>query len=141
MLSFRESESWPEDASKHVVDGLAAFNAEHGSVSSERKFGVFASDAHGTVVGGVLARADHAWCYIGWLWVSDGVRGQGVGTQLMSSAERMALKHGCRNAHLTTLEFQAKDFYLRRGYAVFGVLEDYPAPYKRFFMRKVLAAP
>jgi iron complex outermembrane receptor protein len=47
-------------------------------------------------------------------------------------------KRGCHSAYLDTFSFQAKPFYERCGYEVFGVLEDFPKGHQRFFMRKSL---
>jgi len=138
MLTYTVEDGWPEDTSRVVVDGLAAFNAAHGSVPSEQKLAVLALDDDQSVVGGLLGRTDHGWFYVGWLWVCDGLRGQGVGVQLMDRAEAVARQRGCHAAHLTTLEFQARTFYERCGYSVFGTLEDYPRPYRRYFMKKDL---
>ena len=43
-----------------------------------------------------------------------------------------------RLIHLDTFDFQAKDFYLKHGYEVFGVLDDCPKGHKRYYMKKVL---
>lgn len=137
-LTYAVGDDWPEGPARTVVDGLAAFNAGFSTVGAEQKLAVTASDATGTVVGGMLGRTDHGWLYVGWLWVHDSARGHGVGTRVMQLAEARARERGCHNAHLTTLEFQARTFYERLGYEVFGVLEDYPRPHKRFFMRKRL---
>ena len=56
----------------------------------------------------------------------------------MRRAEAEAMDRGCHHAHLATLDFQARSFYESLGYTVFGVLDDYPWPYKRFFMHKQL---
>lgn len=137
-MEYTASDEWPEVWSTFVVEGLAGFNAAHSVKSTERKLSVIANDAHGTVVGGLLGRTDHGWLHVGWLWVSDDHRGQGIGTELMDRAEAMAREWGCHHAHLTTLDFQASRFYERRGYRVFGILEDYPKPFRRMFMRKDL---
>ena len=138
MVTYKAEDEWPEASTRVVVDGLSAFNAAHATVSTERKLAVTALDDEQRVVGGVIGRMDHAWFYVGWLWVTDGVRGQGVGTVLMERAEAMALERGCHHAHLTTLSFQAREFYERRGYQVFGTLDDYPRPHQRLFMQKAL---
>ena len=36
------------------------------------------------------------------------------------------------------INFQAKDFYIKHGYEVFGVLDDCPKGHKRYYMKKVL---
>ena len=47
-------------------------------------------------------------------------------------------KLGATLAHLDTFDFQAKDFYLKHGYEVFGILDDCPKGHKRYYMKKVL---
>ena len=59
----------------------------------------------------------------------------------MRRAEAEAFDRGCHHAHLETVDFQARGFYERLGYTVFGVLEGYPRPYKRFYMQKRLMVP
>jgi hypothetical protein len=41
---------------------------------------------------------------------------------------------------LETHSFQARPFYEKCGYKVFGTLEDYPPGHAKFFLRKRLAA-
>jgi ribosomal protein S18 acetylase RimI-like enzyme len=74
--------------------------------------------------------------YIGWVWVHEEYRANGVGRQLMHDAEREAKALGCDHTHLTTLGFQARGFYEKLGYEVFAALEDYPRGHTRFLMKK-----
>ncbi len=56
----------------------------------------------------------------------------------------LAADHGCTHAHLDTFSYQARPFYERRGYRVFGILDNDPPGHQRFFMQKSLgesAAP
>ncbi|WP_423236642.1 hypothetical protein [Clostridium chromiireducens] len=41
--------------------------------------------------------------------------------------------NSCHLAHL-----QAKDFYLKNGYEVFGELDNVPLGHKRYYMKKIL---
>jgi hypothetical protein len=41
-------------------------------------------------------------------------------------------------SHLDTFDWQTKEFYLKHGYEVFGVLDDCPPGHKRYYMKKVL---
>lgn len=50
--------------------------------------------------------------------------------------EKIAKEKGCNLIHLDTFDFQAKDFYIRNGYEVFGVLDDCPREHKRYYMKK-----
>jgi GNAT superfamily N-acetyltransferase len=75
--------------------------------------------------------------FVAALWVADGWRGRGVGGTLLAAAERHAAAAGCHSVWLDT--FQARDFYLKQGYTVFGALEDYPPGQTRSFLRKRIA--
>ena len=121
-----------------VMDGLLAYNASFYGPPKEKKLAISARAEDGRLVAGLLGQTQHGWLHVGWLWVSEELRNQRIGTELMRRAEAEALERGCHHAHLTTLDFQARDFYERLGYAVFGVLENYPRPHKRFFMQKPL---
>jgi hypothetical protein len=60
---------------------------------------------------------------------------------LLNKVETEAKAMGARLAHLDTFDFQAKDFYLKHGYKIFGVLDDCPPGHKRFYLKKVLKSP
>lgn len=74
--------------------------------------------------------------YIDVLWVEKEFREEGYGTVLLDEVEKIAKEKGCKLIHLDTFDFQAKDFYLRQGYEVFGVLDDCPLDHKRYYMKK-----
>ena len=50
----------------------------------------------------------------------------------MQAMEAEAIRRGCRGAYLDTFSYQARPFYERLGYEVFGTLDDYPAGHQRF---------
>jgi GNAT superfamily N-acetyltransferase len=61
-----------------------------------------------------------------------------LGSALLREAEALARSVGCVGAKLDTYEFQAKPFYEKHGYAVFGVLEGYPANTRTYYLQKSL---
>lgn len=92
----------------------------------------------GEPIGGLWAQSRWGGFHIDMLIVPGALRGQGVGTRLMRAAEAEARRRGCHHIWLETYNFQARPFYERLGFEVFGQLEG-PAPiYPRFFMRKIL---
>lgn len=72
------------------------------------------------------------------LWVDPALRGQGLGERLLTEIEAQAASAGIRLAKLETASFQARSFYEKQGYVVFGELDDYPPGHRYFFMRKAL---
>ncbi|MCE5250003.1 GNAT family N-acetyltransferase [bacterium] len=102
------------------------------------KLGVFNRDNNGGINAALIADIAWNWMFIDLLWVHDSLRHQGIGSRLMRRAEEEARKKGCEYAYLDTFSFQARPFYERLGYEVFGMLEDYPNGHKRYFMKKTL---
>ncbi len=132
-----------EDASRledvaTVVKGLEAYNLQFAPPDGYRPLNVFLRTSEQEVVGGLLGITYWGWLYIDRLWLKESRRGQGYGKQILAAAEAEALRRGCRHVHVDTLSFQALDFYERRGYAVWGVLEDLPPGHRRCFLKKDL---
>ena len=70
------------------------------------------------------------------LFLPESLRRNGIGRQLMKDAEREAIRRGCRGAWLDTYSFQARGFYERLGYKIFGTIDDYPPGHSRIFLKK-----
>jgi GNAT superfamily N-acetyltransferase len=90
------------------------------------------------VLGGLLGNIWGAWLHVRTLAVVTPVRGRGFGRELMKRAELYAVERGCTNAFLDTFSFQARPFYEKLGYRVFGILENHPAGHRHYFMTKQL---
>jgi GNAT superfamily N-acetyltransferase len=120
-----------------VVGGLRAYNEVWIGPSNEKPVKFVARDELG-VVGGLLGHTKWNWLYVAKLWVDERARGQDVGTKLMNAAEELARSRGCTVASLDTFEYQARPFYEKLGYEVFGTLDDYPPGYRQFYLRKRL---
>ena len=92
----------------------------------------------GKIIGGLLGGTYWNWLYVELFWVDESERGQGPGTALLAKAEELAVRRGCKNAHLETHDFQSLEFYKRCGYTVFGELPDLPEGHTKFYLRKPL---
>jgi GNAT superfamily N-acetyltransferase len=132
-------EDAPSEADVEVLpNGLEAFNeSQWPGHQPWRPLAVFARD-RGRIVAGLAGETYSGWLFTRYLWVSDALRGQGIGRKLMSDAEGRALERGCHSAWVDTFSFQAPGFYHKLGYEVFGKL-DYPPDYERYFLQKRLA--
>jgi len=89
-------------------------------------------------IAGLIADTYWNWLYVGLLWVDDGERSRGLGSQLLAKAEEIAVQRGCKHAHLETHDFQNLEFYQARGYTIFGRLEDLPEGHIKYYLSKRL---
>jgi GNAT superfamily N-acetyltransferase len=121
-----------------VVRGLLAFNEARIGPSGDQPVKFVVRDSASTVVGGILGRTRWRWLYIDKLWIDERVRGQGLGTRLMAAAEDLAQSRGCTDVSLDTFGYQARPFYEKLGYALFGTLEGYPPGSRQYYLRKRL---
>ena len=121
-----------------VVRGLRSFNEAWIGPSNEQPVRRVARDELG-VVGGLLGHTKWKWLYVAKLWVDERGRGRGIGTQLLTAAEELARSRGCTDASLDTFEYQARPFYEKLGYQLFGTLDGYPPGYRQYYLRKRLA--
>jgi len=90
------------------------------------------------IIGGLLGGTYWNWLYIELFWVDESERQAGLGTQILARAEAIAIEKGCKQAHLETHDFQSLGFYTRRGYQVFGELDDLPEGHTKYYLRKRL---
>jgi ribosomal protein S18 acetylase RimI-like enzyme len=121
-----------------VRDHLDAYNMAVTGISGWYPLNLYLRNVHGETLGGLLGSAWGGWLRISFLWIDEAVRGRDWGTRLMDQAEGFARERGCHSVELDTHSFQARPFYERRGYEVFGTLDDYPKGHKKFFLRKKL---
>jgi GNAT superfamily N-acetyltransferase len=122
-----------------VRAGLREYNQRQLPGQHWRDLALYLRDSGGEIRGGILAEVGWEWLHISILWVEQRDRGHGYGARLLSAAEAEARRAGCRGVFLDTFSFQARPFYERCGYEVFGTLEDFPGGHQRYFLKKTLA--
>ncbi|WP_026476231.1 GNAT family N-acetyltransferase [Alkaliphilus transvaalensis] len=123
-----------------VDDGIVKFNLSKVPFTQESTFVAINRVIRGKT-GELIAGINsilYCWncLYIDVLWVKEEYRQCGYGAALLIEVENIAKEKGCELAHLDTFDFQAKDFYLKNGYEIFGVLEDCPSGHNRYYMKK-----
>jgi GNAT superfamily N-acetyltransferase len=92
----------------------------------------------GTVCGGVLAYTHGEWLEVEFVWVSEALRRQGFGTEMLAAVETEARERGCRRSYLDTGCSAVDVFFRSRGYRVTGELPNYHSSGSRFWMMKSL---
>jgi len=116
--------------------GLDAHNSQF-SPDHYEEFATLLKTSDGEIKGGIYATAWAGMLFIKWFWIDEAHRGRGQGRSVMAAAEDEGRKRGCTAVWLDTFEFQARPFYEKLGYELFGTL-DYPAGFKRYFLQKQL---
>ena len=129
--------SLKDDDFRIIRDALFAYNDSRVD-SPDGHLGVLLKDEAGTTVGGLVARWYYAWMFVELLFVPETLRGQDHGTRLMAEAERYARDNRFTGIWLDTFGFQARGFYEKLGYTIFGDLPDYPEGHSRYFLNKLL---
>jgi GNAT superfamily N-acetyltransferase len=137
-IIFKEK---PEDADVYAIAApLQQFNNENGPQAKYSSMVLQVLDGDGKVTGGLFGKIAYEWMHIEFLVVPESSRGQGIGQALMRQAESIALERGCTGIYLDTLEFQARGFYEKLGYTVFGKLDDFPKGGAHYFLSKRLSS-
>lgn len=126
-----------------IVDKLVDYNLSKVPSKQDINFlwiNRFIEDKCGNIVAGILSKM-YCWkcIYIDAVWVKEEYRKDGLGSKLIEEIEKIAKEKDCNLIHLDTFDFQAKDFYIKHGYEVFGILDECPEGHKRYFMKKNLS--
>ncbi|WP_462170873.1 GNAT family N-acetyltransferase [Pseudoalteromonas xiamenensis] len=127
-----------DEVASFLSQQLIAFNRAHWDVTVKEAISATLRDEQEQIIAGLSGMTFGNWLHIERLWVSDRLRGQGIGSELLQVVENEAIARGCRFALLDTLEFQAKPFYERHGYHVEWVQTQYPLNGQKYFMTKTL---
>jgi GNAT superfamily N-acetyltransferase len=136
-LSDKEDEA----TAKAVEEGLIAFNEAAARPNDWRPLTLSVRRAgEAKVAGGLVGRTFFGWLFVDMFHLPPDLRRQGLGTELLRRAEDEARARGCVGAYLTTFSFQARGFYEKQGYALFGALPDFPPGHACLFLAKRLDA-
>ena len=123
-----------------VQDGVDNHNIAVTGNAPYYPVGFYVMDGDGSVLGGLMGQIWARWLHVGTLWVDERVRGRGHASRLMAAAERYAIEKACTDSFLETFSFQARPFYEKLGYRVFGTLENYPEGHSYYYLTKHLDA-
>jgi ribosomal protein S18 acetylase RimI-like enzyme len=121
-----------------VQSGLFAYNDRYAGPAHNGVLTIGARDRDRNIIGGLISNMQPGWkwMHVHWLWIDESHRRTGIGRSLLEAAEKEAQQRGCVHVSVDTFEFQARGFYEKQGYNVYGVQEDYPAGHRKFLLRK-----
>lgn len=124
---------------KFIDAKIVEFNNLHVPFThnKSKSFNFHIKDDHNTIIAGITAKMYFGQIlYIDVLFVEENYRKSGLGSALLRKVEDVARLHGAKLAHLYTFDFQAKDFYIKHGYEVFGQLNDCPAGHICYYLKR-----
>ena len=127
-----------EQDQKTLFNGLLEYNLARIEDQHPQDLGIYLRNESGEITAGLIGSTHGNWLFVKYLWVSESLRGQRVGSQLLETAEQTARERGCKYSFLDTFSFQAPEFYQKHGYQVAFVLEEYPLTGKRYYFSKGL---
>jgi len=103
--------------------------------SADQRF-LFSALDEARFIGGICGDVYWNGLEIDILWVDADYRGSGIGARLLTEAEKFARDNGAVIAFFKTVE--ARGFYEKQGYHVYGILEDRPIGSTLYHMKKRL---
>ena len=95
---------------------IRAYNRANREQSKSEPLNIYLEDEKGNLVAGMVAETFANWLEIEYLYVSDDLRGQGIGSKILEMAENESRNRGCKYSFVDTFNFQAPKFYEKHGY-------------------------
>jgi GNAT superfamily N-acetyltransferase len=138
IWSLAVTDELPADAKAVILQGIIAFNDPFVGPADHRPLAVLVRDKAGAVLGGLAGETGRGWLRIHLFYLPEMLRGAGLGRRVIASAEAEAIRRGCANARVETASFQARGFYEKQGYRVFGDIAGYPNRHRLLFLQKAL---
>ncbi|WP_459481657.1 GNAT family N-acetyltransferase [Clostridium saccharoperbutylacetonicum] len=137
-MKFKVTDKIKKQDEATIFKNLLEYNLARIEDKNPKDLGVYLEDEKGEMIGGLIGNTHGNWLTIKFLWVSEKMRGQSIGSKLLKKAEETAKERGCKYVFLDTFSFQAPEFYKKYGYEEKFVLEEYPIEGKRHYYTKTL---
>lgn len=140
ILPYEISVSTDEEC-ELISDEIMHFNARAVPFTQKETpiFKRYVIKNNNEIIAGINAVIYHwGMLFIDEIFVRETYRHQKLGSYLISKVEQEAKELGATLSHLDIFDFQAKDFYLKQGYEIFGTLENCPPNHNRYYLKKSL---
>ena len=132
-----------ESPQQSVLDFLdnqiVEYNHAQRELNKREPIAVTVKNDNDEIIAGATGVTFGYWLQLNILWVSEALRRQDYGSQLLTQIETAAKARGCHYCLLDTLNFQAMPFYQKHGYKIEWTQENYPLTGCKYFMTKTLS--
>ena len=131
-------ENTEQERTHELANLIRAYNRANREQSKSEPLNIYLEDEQGNLVAGMVAETFGNWLEIEYLYVSDDLRGQGIGSKILKMAERESKERGCKYSFVDTFNFQAPKFYEKYDYKEVFALKKYPYTGERYYYTKEL---
>ena len=131
-------ENTESERTHELANLIRAYNRANREQSKSEPLNIYLEDEKGNLVAGMVAETFGNWLEIEYLYVSDDLRGQGIGSKILEMAENESRNRGCKYSFVDTFNFQAQKFYEKHGYKEVFALKKYPYTWERYYYTKEL---
>ena len=137
MISVRAGDA--PDIEAFLAERIYEHNAAVTGYHDGESFTAVRRGESGHLEAGVSGYTWGGCCYVAYLWVSQVLRGRGIGSELLRAVEDHAVQKRCHVVIVSSHSFQAPEFYARRGYEQIARIADHPVGHANIFFAKRLA--
>ena len=127
----------PEDR-EPIALALQAYNDAKAPPHAFHPLALLLKNTQGEIIGGLWGASRYEWLFIEILFVPEALRCAGLGRTLMRQAEQIARDRKMTGIWLDTFDFQARPFYEKLGFTIFGELKDHPRGISQYWLQKRL---
>ena len=114
------------------------YNRQYFEKAEFQNISVCLKNESGEIQAGLAATVRGCWLLVWELWVKEELRGQNIGSDILKEAEEEAKRRGCQYVLLDTFEFQAPEFYKKKGYREVFVYQEHEITGKHYYLSKAL---
>lgn len=133
LETYQEENSELEE---YLSSSIISFGIDQLRGKVPRKLSCCFRDNVGKTVAAIMGSVTLNLFFISHLFVDENFRNKGLGTELLSAIESLALSAGCNVLRLNTLNKKAHAFYLRAGFDETASIPDYMTGFDLIYYHK-----
>lgn len=99
-----ELENTKSERTHELANLIRAYNRANREPSKSDLLNIYLEDEQGNLKAGMVAGTFGNWLEIEYLYVSDDLRGQGIGSKILKMAERESKERGCKYSFVDTFK-------------------------------------
>ncbi|QVK17079.1 GNAT family N-acetyltransferase [Mycoplasmatota bacterium] len=138
MITITQTNSLQEEDKKTIIDGLVKYN-ETFTGHYEVSYIKLILKEKEVIVGGLYGVFIWDCLFVDDYWVDDAYRNQGLGKYLINQAEKITLEHQIDYITFDAFDEKLKDYFIDRGYQVYGYLNNRPMGHQYYLLDKRLS--